>query len=132
MTELDPFIQAAFDGLDAALAGAPNAVEAKLDPNIVFIGSGEGEEAVGHDALRAMLQWLSEKASGGTFEIDWESAAHEVIGDIAVIHAFGTVRAAGSMARFDGTRYRMTGTLRRRDGAWRWVAYHGSEPGAWE
>ena len=79
-----------------------------------------------------MRDRLSAHAEGGTFDIEWASASHEVIGDMAVIHAFGTVRAGGSMARFDGTRYRMTGTLCRRDGAWRWVAYHGSGPDAWE
>ena len=79
-----------------------------------------------------MRDRLSAHAEGGTFDIEWASASHEVIGDMAVMQAFGTVRAGGSMARFDGTRYRMTGTLRRRNGAWRWVAYHGSEPGAWE
>ena len=34
MTELDPFIQAALDGLDAALGGAPGAVEAMLEHDI--------------------------------------------------------------------------------------------------
>jgi hypothetical protein len=132
VTEIDPFIQAAFDGLDAALGGAPGAVEAMLEHDVVFIGSGDGEEAVGLDAFQSMRDRLTAHAEGGTFDIAWESASHEVVGDIAVIHAFGTVRAGGSMARFDGTRYRMTGVLRRRDGVWRWAAYHGSEPGAWE
>ena len=41
------------------------------------------------------------------------------------------VRASGSLERFDGTVYRVTGVLVQRDGTWRWKVYHGSEPGSW-
>jgi ketosteroid isomerase-like protein len=132
MDDAATIARSAMDWLDEALSGKPDAIEQRLEPDVVFIGSGDGEEAVGVDAFRAMLEPLRNLVGDGTFGIDWDSFKSERAGDIILVSAFGQARATGSMARFDGTRYRMTGVLVKRDGVWRWKAYHGSEPGSWD
>ena len=102
-----------------------------FEPDLVFFGSGEGEQAIGYDGLKAMLAKLSPLAEGATFTIKWDSLAGERLGGVGLISGVGHVRASGSLERFDGTVYRVTGVLVRRDGNWRWKVYHGSEPGSW-
>ena len=132
MEDAAAIARSAMDWLNDALSGNPDAIERRLEPDVVFIGSGAGEEAVGVDAFRAMLEPLWNLAGDGTFTIDWDSFEAEQRGDIILVTAFGQAQATGPMARFDGTRYRMTGVLVERDGVWRWKACHGSEPGSWD
>jgi len=122
----------AMDALDAVwLSGDVPAILDCFEPELVFFGSGEGEEAVGHTELEAMLEMLAAHAEGGTFRIDWDSLTAERLGDFALVRGVGRVRSSGSMARFDGSAYRVTGILVRRDETWRWRVYHGSEPASW-
>lgn len=102
-----------------------------FEPDLVFVGSGEGEEAVGYDGLKAMLERLAQHAEGGSFTIEWASLAGERLGEVGLVSGVGRVRSSGSLERFDGTAYRLTGVLVCSDGNWRWKVYHGSEPGSW-
>lgn len=131
MTEGERVARAAWAALDAGLSGDPDAAARCLEPDVVFLGSGEGEEAVGIEAIGPMLAAIGPHAAGGTFDVAWDELDARVEGDLAFVTGFGTTRATGSMAKFDGTRYRLTGVLVRRDGDWRWWSFHGSEPSGW-
>jgi len=118
--------------LDAVwLGGDAAAILDCFEYDVVFFGSGDGEQAVGHDGLRAMLARLSPLAEGSTFTIDWDSLTGERLGSIALLSGVGHVRSSGALAKFNGNVYRVTGVLVQRDGTWRWKAYHGSEPASW-
>jgi hypothetical protein len=99
-------------------------------PDLLFVGSGEGEQAVGYDGLKAMLERLAPRRGRhvldrvGTRWLGNDSARSR-------LSRVGRVRSTGSLERFDGTAYRLTGVLVRRDGAWLWKVYHGSEPSCW-
>lgn len=108
-------------------------VDAVLDlctNDVVFIGSAEGEEAVGRDAVVAMLAAVAPHAEGVEFSLVWDSVDVDIHGDIALLVAWGEaglVTKAGSST----LRYRLTGVLIRGNGGWRWRIHHGSEPAAW-
>ena len=64
----------AMDALDAVwLSGDVPAILDCFEPELVFFGSGEGEEAVGHTELEAMLEMLAAHA------FDRQEIAHFVI-----------------------------------------------------
>jgi ketosteroid isomerase-like protein len=129
----DQFARDAMDALDAVwMSGDVPAILDHFESDVVFFGSGDGEQAVGHDELREMLRMLSPHAEGGTFTPEWESLTGDRVGDIGSIRGVGRVRSSGTLKKFDGTAYRVTGVLVLRDGTWRWKVYHGSEPGSWE
>lgn len=132
MVRDDQFAADAVAALDAVwLSGDASAILECFEPDLVFVGSGEGEQAVGRDGLRAMLETLAPHATGGTFTIEWDSLTGERLGDIGLVWGVGRVRSSGSLTRFDGRPYRLTGVLVRSAGSWRWKVYHGSEPGSW-
>ena len=98
--------------------------------DVVFIGSGEGEEAVGRDAIGPMFSDLAPQLEGLQFSVAWEAVDVEVLGDVAVICGWGLATLVTSR-RNANFRYRLTGVLVREDGRWLWRVHHGSEPGAW-
>ena len=98
--------------------------------DVVFIGSGEGEQAVGRDAIVDMALTLAEKAADAEFRVTDTTLDVEVQGDVALITSFGTARLRSSRAVREGP-YRLTGVLVKRAGQWKWRAYHGSEPLGW-
>jgi uncharacterized protein (TIGR02246 family) len=125
----EAFVRAALAELDAAFMAATAAsFEKCFEPDVVFVGSGAGEEAAGRGALLDVVRRLASVAQSATFEIDWLALRSNVSNDIALVDGHGVVRATGSLAHLDGTRYRMTGVLTRVAGSWRWRVYHGSEP----
>jgi ketosteroid isomerase-like protein len=133
MVRDDQFAKDAVTALDAVWGGGDVAAILEcFEPDLVFFGSGGGEEAIGYDGLKAMLETLAPHAEGGTFTIEWDSLAGERLGDVGVISGVGRVRSSGSLERFDGTAYRLSGVLVHRGGNWRWKVYHGSEPASWE
>lgn len=98
--------------------------------DVVFIGSGEGEEAVGRDAIVPMFNALAPHLEGAEFSLSWETVHVQVLGDVALIYCQGPAKLVTS--RRNATfRYRLTGVLVREDGRWLWRVHHGSEPGAW-
>jgi uncharacterized protein (TIGR02246 family) len=132
VTDEAEIVRVALEALDAAIgSGDAAAIAECCEPDVVFIGSGDGEEAVGLEAFRAMIEAITAHVEGGSFAIDWDSHGAELHGDLALVSGLGRIRAAGAMQRFDGNRYRLTGVLVRARGHWRWKVYHGSEPGAW-
>jgi ketosteroid isomerase-like protein len=132
MARDDQFARDVMAALDNVwLGGDPAAILDCFEPDLVFFGSGDGEQAVGHDGLKAMLTQLSPLAEGSTFTIEWDSLAGERLGNVGLISGVGHVRSSGALEKFDGNVYRVTGVLVQRDGAWRWKVYHGSEPASW-
>ena len=98
--------------------------------DVVFIGSGEGEEAVGRDAIVPMFNALAPHLEGLEFSLEYEDVHVQVLGDVAVIYCSGQAKLV-TTRRKATFRYRLTGVLVRKDGRWLWRVHHGSEPGAW-
>ncbi len=98
--------------------------------DVVFIGSGAGEEAVGRDKIGPMFDALAPHLEDLEFSVAWESVDVEIHGDVALMHAVGSATLI-TARRNDVLRYRMTGVLVRDGGHWRWRVFHGSEPGSW-
>lgn len=98
--------------------------------DVVFIGSGDGEEAVGRDAIGPMFAALAPQLEGLDFSLVWDAVDVDVRGDVALLLGWGTAKLV-TRHRDETFRYRLTGVLVRSDGRWLWRVYHGSEPGAW-
>lgn len=98
--------------------------------DVVFIGSGEGEEAVGRDNLAAMFAAITPLAENAEFTLEWESIDVEVFGEEALLVAWGQAKLA-TPRRNATMRYRLTGLLRRAGDRWLWRVHHGSEPAKW-
>jgi uncharacterized protein (TIGR02246 family) len=98
--------------------------------DVVFIGSGEGEEALGRDAIGPMFASLAVLLEGVQFSLSWESVDVDVLDDVALLLAFGSAKLV-TQTRTDSLRYRLTGVLVRVGGRWLWRVHHGSEPGSW-
>jgi uncharacterized protein (TIGR02246 family) len=108
-----------------------DAVLALCTEDVVFIGSGEGEEAVGRDAIGPMFAALAPHLEGGfEWSLTWESVDVDVLGDVALLLASGNARLV-TQRRDLRFRYRLTGVLVRSGSEWLWRVHHGSEPGAW-
>jgi uncharacterized protein (TIGR02246 family) len=124
-------VRDALAALDEAFArGDVQTVLSLCTDDVVFIGSGEGEEAVGRDAIGPMFRALAPQLEGMTFSLAWESVEVNVVGDVALVYARGPATLVTSRRR-DSFEYRLTGVLLRDGGRWRWRVHHGSEPGAW-
>ena len=98
--------------------------------DVVFIGSGECEEAVGRDAIGPMFDALAARLEGPTFSLEWESIDIDVLGEVALVSARGSAHLV-THSRNDTIRYRLTGVLVRTAAGWRWRIHHGSEPATW-
>ncbi|MDQ6817833.1 MAG: nuclear transport factor 2 family protein [Actinomycetota bacterium] len=117
--------------LDAAFAGRDcSAILGLCTEDVVFIGSGEGEEAVGRDRIAEVFAELAPDEDGVKFSLSWHSVDVEVLGDVAILVAWGT-GTLDSPRRNAEMRYRLTGVLTRRGERWLWRVYHGSEPARW-
>lgn len=101
-----------------------------LDAAFVFIGSGDGEEAIGGDAIKPMFAALAPLLDGLDFSLSWDSVNVDVLGAVALLVAWGSATLI-STTRNEQLRYRLTGVLVRSDDRWLWRLYHGSEPGSW-
>ena len=101
--------------------------------DLVFRGSGEGEESVGPEELLLMLSELRRKL--GPDLVRWTLVPHDdhavtVRGDAAVVTSsatFGLELTSGSRSG----RYLQTYVLHRASQGWTLWAYHGSEPQPW-
>lgn len=98
--------------------------------DIVFVGSGEGEQAVGHEAIIGMARTLAAQAADVEFTVTDSTLDVEVYGDVAVIASFGTANLRSPRGNRSGA-YRLTGILVREEGLWKWRIHHGSEPLRW-
>jgi uncharacterized protein (TIGR02246 family) len=95
--------------------------------DIVFIGSGNGEEAVGHVELAAMLEAVEPTSADHTFRVLWDAIDVEVLDDVAILTASGSAELTTPQEAHKA-RYRLTGLLVRSRDRWLWRVYHGSEP----
>lgn len=121
----------ALTDLDAAFErGDLPAILDLCTSDVVFIGSGEGEEAIGRENLEVMFAAIAERSEGVEFSVEWDSVDAEVVGDVAVLTAWGTATLRSPRGDRRG-RYRLTGVLLRRGGRWLWRVHHGSEPVTW-
>ena len=124
-------MQAAFAALDDAFArGDLAAVRELCTDDVVFIGSGEGEEAIGRDAIEPTFAALSERVGPIEFSLDWDAVDVDVLGEVALVLAWGHARLK-TEDREETLRYRFTGVLVRQGERWLWKMHHGSEPGRW-
>jgi len=108
-------------------------LQAALDlctEDVVFIGSGEGEEAVGREKIGPMFAAVAPHLEGMKFSLAWEGVEVEVLGDVAVLYAWGPATLVTSR-RSTSFRYRLTAVLVRDGERWLWRIHHGSEPGPW-
>jgi len=124
-------VLAAFRELDAAFAR--HDLDAVLDlctDDVVFIGSGSGEEATGREAIVPMFAALAPHLDGLEFSVEWESVSADVLGDVGLVTAWGAAKLV-TPNRDETLRYRFTGVVIRVDGRWLWRVHHGSEAGAW-
>jgi uncharacterized protein (TIGR02246 family) len=115
---------------DAFVRQDLRAVRELCTEDVVFVGSGEGEEAAGRDAIGPMFDALAHQLEGLEFSLEWESVDIDVLGEVALISARGSARLV-TQRRAETLRYRLTGVLVRSTKGWRWRVYHGSEPGTW-
>jgi uncharacterized protein (TIGR02246 family) len=124
-------VRAALSALDEAFEcrDLPAALDLCAE-DVIFIGSGEGEEAVGREQIGPMFAALAPQLDGMKFSLAWDSVEVDVLGDIAIVHAWGPATLVTSR-RNANFRYRLTGVLVRDGGRWIWRVHHGSEPGAW-
>lgn len=124
-------VRDALAALDSAFAEKNmDGVLALCTEDVVFIGSGKGEEAVGREAIGPMFAALAPHLEGLEFTLVWDAVNVDVRGDLALLLGWGTARLVTSH-RNETFRYRLTGVLQRSDGRWLWRVHHGSEPGAW-
>ena len=109
----------------------PAGWEAVCTPDYVFLGTTEGEEAIGHGpAIGDMFAAIAGRSVGAKFKTEWDSLDVEVTGDVALLTGLGTATYETPF-RMSRTRYRLTGVLERRNGKWLWRLHHGSEPAPW-
>lgn len=94
------------------------------DPDVVVIGSEARELEIGRDQIAQMITSLT---SGPAVRFEWTQTRSSSRGDVAWLFATGNVVITdkGTSTRVP---YRLTGVLERRNGAWKWRQFHGSEP----
>lgn len=98
--------------------------------DVVFIGSGEGEQAVGEEAVVRMAMELASRAADTEFTFTDSTLDVAVYGDVALVTSFGTAELRSPRGSRAGP-YRLTGTLLKVNGMWKWRVHHGSEPMPW-
>lgn len=123
MTEND--VLAVFDALlDAATKGRDAGAAAALfaqDEDVTMWGSEEPEQALGPQAVRALLDAIV--ASEASLEFGWEERRVRVEGDAAWLNAAGSFTLDGATSA-----YRATAVFVRREGRWLLHTFNGSEP----
>jgi ketosteroid isomerase-like protein len=111
-------VRAALVALDDAFARRElDAVRDLCTEDVLFIGSGDGEEAIGRDAIGPMFAELGSRVGPIEFSLDWESIDVDVLGDVALLVAWGNGRLKTEQ-RDEAFRYRLTGVLIRSGQRW--------------
>jgi len=91
------------------------------DDDVTLFGSERSDTARGPGEVRRHLEAIA--ASAATIRFDWDERRVHVEGDVAWVTASGTLTVDGRAAP-----YQAACVLVRRDGAWRWHTFSGSEP----
>ena len=94
------------------------------DPDVLIVGSEASEIEIGREQIAQMVKALS---AGPSVRFHWTQTRSGSHGDVAWLFASGEVVVTdhGADTRVP---YRLTGVLERRNGAWKWRPFHGSEP----
>ena len=94
------------------------------DPDVLIVGSEASEIEIGREQIAQMVKALS---AGPAVRFNWTQTRSGSHGDVAWLFASGDVVVTdhGTDTRVP---YRLTGVLERRNGAWKWRQFHGSEP----
>lgn len=124
----------AFDGFNDALdRGDYVSAAGWCLPDLLFVGSGQGEYCVGASNLAKMFASLIE-VHGAVFvswALVWDAPPLiDIDGDVARVSATGQA----TLTLISGVRnspYVLTGVLRRTPEGWRWWTFHGSEAQPW-
>lgn len=98
--------------------------------DVLFIGAGEGEQAVGQDAVVRMAMDLASLSADIDFTVSGSTLDVSVYGVVAVVTSFGTADLRSPRGSRTGP-HRLTGMLLKDDGTWKWRVHHGSEPLPW-
>lgn len=127
--EVEGQVLAAFDELFVALVERHDALAGTRlfvdEPDVVMWGSEELERAVGRAAIGALHAEIA--AYPGPLVFRWHQR------HVHVEHEAAWVNADGVVVTGDGgpprvAPYRLTAIFVRRDDAWRWHTFNGSEP----
>ena len=95
------------------------------DDSIRWWGSTSAEQLTGRERLRDHAERITQL--DGTLGFTWTERTVNVEGDVAWVAGLGAYDAFVEGQHLSGE-YRITAVLVRRDGAWKWHTYHGSEP----
>ena len=126
----DTEILAAFDAFFERLTVDRDAAAATAlfadDDDIWMSGSDLPELAIGHEAIAALHRHVASRPFTLTFSWDTRMVHRE--GDVAWVNAGGSLLVDYPDREPVTMHYRITAVLVRRDGAWRWHTFNGSEP----
>ena len=129
MTDAADIADDALHGFVTALASQdPEEVLEVFTREGAFFGSGDGEQAVGRDELRAFFTAICGKPS--TISSTWEITTAGQLGDVVWFAASGACVSTAP----DGPPvtvadpYRISGVLRRTQGRWLFALFNGSAP----
>jgi uncharacterized protein (TIGR02246 family) len=129
-TAAEAEVVAAFEALETALCRQRNGeAAARLfvdEDDAMMWGSAPDEVAVGKAAIGELFRALT-AANCEPFAFRWDVRKVRVEGDVAWVNAVGEWVDESSGRRETGP-YRVSAVLLRRDGAWRWHTFTGSEP----
>lgn len=123
-------IRATLDTLNAVCARRDSvAFDALFDAHepLLFVGSSEGEEFHGRAGVTAFRRFLFSMPFVFSFDL-----AHVTIGcerDHGWAYFDGRMLRRAPSGKEGGNRYRFLIAMVKRDGAWKWQAFHGSVPG---
>jgi uncharacterized protein (TIGR02246 family) len=96
------------------------------DDDIWMSGSDLPELAIGSEAIAALHRNVAGRPFALTFK--WDTRMVHSEGDVAWVNAGGSVLVEFETGESTTMHYRITAVLVRRDGAWRWHTFNGSEP----
>jgi uncharacterized protein (TIGR02246 family) len=126
----DNEILATFDAFFERLTADRDAAAATAlfadDDDIWMSGSDLPELAIGSEAIGALHRDVAGNPFTLTFK--WDQRRVHSQGDVAWVNAAGTLLVEYEDRKPTTMHYRLTAVLVRRNGAWRWHTFNGSEP----
>lgn len=126
--DVEAAVRARLDRFSAlVLARDPALADEFLEP-LVFVGSSQGERADSLEGLRQVI--AANYAQPAAIRFSWASVSVQHLGDIAWLTAEGKAEFLAGGAVQGQIPYRVAGVFQRKDGAWRWRQFVGSQPTA--
>lgn len=118
--------RATLEAFNRALAERDAGIARSFHKRAQFRGSEPGEEAVGRDAIGALLAGIF--ASSNSVQFDWQKLAAERRADTLWLLAVGDVVITAANGSVQRRPYSLSGVLVKSRKRWRWWLFHGSEP----